>query len=155
MCCSYLYDESLKMIICTPLQHNYSNQMKIWVWRFVKNASSSVASDKNITCTFETDLCNWDFHSTAPADIFTWTRLRGVDLSNQGLPGPSVDHLESNEAYFIHVSSKVDMPDDPDPFKTYFTSPYFVGYDHPIECLSFWFSLEVRVKLTECVTDLD
>jgi hypothetical protein len=104
-------------------------------------------SDKNITCTFETDLCSWEFQSTAPDDIFIWSRLRGIDLTNQGLHGPSVDHLENSEGYFIYVGSKLDMPEDPDPFKTYFTSPYFVGSDHPIECISFWFSIEVCLNL--------
>jgi hypothetical protein len=52
-----------------------------------------------------------------------------------------MDHLSNTEGYFIYVGSKVDLPAEP--FKTYFTSPYFVGSDHPIECLSFWFSMEV------------
>ena len=49
--------------------------------------------------------------------------------------------MESSEGFFIHVSAEQETR--PEPFLTRLISPYFVGENHPIECLSFWFSMEV------------
>ena len=98
-------------------------------------------SDWNITCEFNVDMCQWTTEFSDPEGQFVWRRKNGAELVQEGVGGPREDHLQSETGYFIHVSSDREM--QAEAFTTKLVSPYFVGQDHPIECVGFWFSLEV------------
>ena len=99
----------------------------------------------NITCEFETDLCNWEVQTTDFEIEFLWKRKNPQEISEVGNEGPDVDHLGDPAGYFIYLSANHKLTEKP--FKTNLNSPYLVGKDHPLECLYFVFSFQVSKEV--------
>ena len=100
-----------------------------------------IISAYNISCDFSQDLCHWEPTSGDQSGRFIWTRKNGEELGQEGAMGPATDRLDSATGYFVFARAAPDLPIEP--FTTLLASPYLIGSQHPIDCLSFWFSMSV------------
>jgi hypothetical protein len=95
----------------------------------------------NITCDFSRDFCHWEAQTNDPEGHFIWRRRNGREISQDGISGPPKDRWESDESFFLHVSTNRAHTEER--VNTAMISPYLIGSEHPVECLTFWFSRTV------------
>nr|KAG5689549.1 hypothetical protein BaRGS_022052 [Batillaria attramentaria] len=120
-----------------------SNPRFILVFEGVKGANytSDIAIDdisvqnaaiQQLSCNFDTDLCQWTQDKTT--DQFDWTRQHGSTAS--GNTGPKFDHTQGNiQGYYIYIETSGHNVND----SARLVSPTFSSQG--VSCATFWYNM--------------
>lgn len=98
-----------------------------------------------IKCEFEADYCGWVLE--ADESNFTLQRLTGSSVVEMSVEGPNQDVNGNESKHFLLTTNYMSQFLLPG-VTTSITSPTFLGSEHPVECMRFWFSFGVNDLLS-------